>query len=192
MHKSVLCAPLVFALLFAAPLFAQQSYGQNSDYNFVTRNRPGVSDYALPLRWRPLESESESAGTDPSERQRNDASSVYDYTDEPFGLPRGTYRRIEQRHTITPHLEGYRFRPIKPQEQQRNRQRNLSSEQTRQDSSAAATFSTQGGYPSGYQPGQAQPTFKFRPDSRFEGQGHDVPSRYSLPAGDGGARFRPR
>lgn len=196
MHKLFFCIPLMGFLLSGGSLFAQQPYnlyqpnGMTSQMNSIGTN-PAGSNYRSPLRWRPLEPETESAGSFSESSAANPPSDVYDYTDEPFGLPRGTYRSIEQRHTITPHHEGFRFRPIDPGEQQRNRERNLGSAQRRQEN-MASPVAPHNGVVEGYQQGLQPPALKFRPDARLENKSRGAPSRYSLPMGSSAPVFRPR
>jgi hypothetical protein len=142
-------------------------------------------------RWRPLEEESSKAS--PQLRQPRPAwgRGVTDYTDEPFGLPPGTYRPIEQRHTITPHLEGYRFRPIKPEEQRRNRAR----QETRgriHDEQDLRQSNEREGLSDAYGAGGKRPAYNFRPDPRFDKSSRGAPSRYAFPMGSDAPRFRPR
>jgi hypothetical protein len=141
-------------------------------------------------RWRPLDEESEGAQADKREQQKSRLPVAGDYTDEPFGLPPGTYRPIEQRHTITPHLEGYRFRPIVPEEQVRNRTRNERQEHSQSNrnypQSAGQAESGYEGYP---MDGQA-PTYNFRPDPRLDNPTRGAPSRYAFPMGSEAPRFR--
>jgi hypothetical protein len=190
MHKSACCIFFVHVLMFAPSSFAQQAYSSNP-YAVLPRPNSSAAEVRPPLRWRPLESASQSAESAAAGQVSKGASSAFDYTDEPFGLPRGTYRRIEQRHTITPHLEGYRFRPISPEEQLRNRQRNTSSVQTREADSSAQFFSHRNDQ-GGFRQGPQAPDFKFRPDPRLEHKGRDAPPRYTLPKGSGAPVFRPR
>ena len=113
-----------------------------------------------------------------------------DYTDEPFGLPPGTYRPVEQRHTIIPHLEGYRFRPLVPEEQLRNRERNEEQASMRQEEGWAGFGSQSGG--GGYPSAGKRPDFRFRPDSRLDAPTRNAPSRYAFPMGAEAPRFRSR
>ena len=196
MHKLLFCIPLVGLFVTGGPLFAQQSYNPYQSNSMAPRmnaigTNPAGSNFQPPLRWRPLESETGSSGSLSERHAVTPPSAVYDYTDEPFGLPRGTYRNIEQRHTITPHHEGFRFRPIDPGEQQRNRERNLSSAQRRQENMAPPVVPPNGfaeGNPQGMQP----PVLKFRPDARLEKKSRGAPSRYSLPMGSSAPVYRPR
>lgn len=187
MHNSVFCLPLMVGVFCIAPLQAQQAYFPNPQNLVVPASEPLAEGYASPLRWRPLETETEQTESSPINWTPREGSTVFDYTDEPLGLPRGTYRRIEQRHTITPHSEGYRFRPIKPEEQQRNRQRNQSSDRVRQDvmSTPPAAYDTHG-------QGRQAPAFQFRPDARLDSQPRGAPSRYSYPVDSSAPVFRPQ
>jgi hypothetical protein len=191
MHKFVFCIPLAVGITFGAPLSAQQAYFPNPQYFAVPGSNQSAGGYQQPLRWRPLEAESEQTVSDSDGWTSQGGSPSFDYTDEPLGLPRGTYRRIEQRHTITPHLEGYRFRPIEPDEQERNRQRNESSAQSHRDdtSSPASIYDN---HTQGYQQGIRRPTVKFRPDTRLDAKARGTQSRYAFPMGSSGPMFRPR
>jgi hypothetical protein len=141
-------------------------------------------------RWRPLDEENAGAQAERRGPPTNRMPAVEDYTDEPFGLPPGTYRPIEQRHTITPHLEGYRFRPIVPEEQVRNRTQNERQEQSLSDrnypQSAGQGEPAYEGYPMG---GQV-PSYNFRPDPRLDKPTRGAPSRYAFPMGSEAPRFR--
>lgn len=190
MHKLFFCILLVGLSLTAAPLFAQQSFNPYQPINTRPQANPAGPNYQPPLRWRPLESETEDAGSFSDRRASNPHSTAHDYTDEPFGLPRGTYRSIEQRHTITPHHEGFRFRPIDPGEQLRNRERNQSSAQRQDD--LVSPVAPHNGFPAGYQQGLQAPALKFRPDARLDKETRGRPSGYVPPIGNGSQMFRPR
>lgn len=191
MPKPFFCILLVGLFLTTGPLFAQQSFSPYQPNHMAPQANPSGANYRSPLRWRPLESEEAAGGSLSDRRVSNSSSTVYDYTDEPFGLPRGTYRSIEQRHTITPHHEGFRFRPIDPGEQLRNRERNQSSAQ-RREGDYATPNGRHNSIPEGYQQGMQPPVIKFRPDARLEKKSRGAPSRYDLPMGSGAPMFRSR
>lgn len=191
MGKSVLCFPLLILAIYATPASSQQAtgtypfQGENSNRHFPYTPR----QVDRGLRWRPLESE-EGSGTAEPEVNLPAYSGRRDYTDEPFGLPRGTYRRIEERHTITPHLEGYRFRPIDPDEQVRNRGRNEQQERADRNRSYAPPRGYDGS--DGFRPSGQPPTIKFRPDGRLDKRSNGAPARYAFPMGADAPMFRPR
>jgi len=103
---------------------------------------------------------------------------VVDYAQPPPGLPRGLYRPVEERHTITPHLGGYRFRPLRPDEQSRLGARNPR---------AGGSVNASGWQKSTRDGRETKPVF--RPDKRFE---RDSRARYTLPSGPSMPRFRPQ
>jgi hypothetical protein len=126
-------------------------------------------------RWRPLNGEEQGLYiAPPSEsikqhqyRQPGYPSSAIDYADTPPGLPRGVYRPVEERHTITPHKDGYRFRTLTPSEQQRIKRRNEAYSQSIQPLSQEkrTTLSTDN---YGLTKPQRQEIYKFRPDKRLD------------------------
>ncbi len=191
MPKLVFCVALVGGVIFAAPLLAEQVYNPRPQYGQALQGYPAAGDHRPPLRWRPMESDTESVNSPSTASSSLAPSTVFDYTDEPFGLPRGTYRKIEQRHTITPHLEGYRFRPIDPGEQQRNRERNQSSASKLQQDSYSSGSAYGGGLEAGQQ-GMRRSELQFRPDARLDKKARGAPSRYAFPAGSGAPLYRPR
>lgn len=191
MHKSVFCILLVVGVSASAALPAQQAYFTHAQNFAVPAQRPAAGGYASPLRWRPLESESTQEDSGNRGWTQNEGPSTYDYTDEPLGLPRGTYRRIEQRHTITPHSEGYRFRPIKPDEQQRNRARNENADQIHQGAMTVPQSAYQNGVQNHTQDRRG-PEVLFRPDARLDSRSRGGPSRYDYPLGGSAPVFRPR
>jgi len=114
---------------------------------------------------------------------------MLDYTDEPFGLPRGVYRRIEERHTITPQLPGYRFRPIEPDEQERNHSRNETQDRVYRELTQDPSPGRSDSAP--YFQGQ-QPALNFRPDPRLDRSSRKPPARYGYPQGAQSPLFRPQ
>jgi hypothetical protein len=123
-----------------------------------------------PGRWRPLDQ-------DEITHQTRDRAQSYpdvpirppqyqDYTDTPYGLPRGVYRPVEERHNITPHLQGYRFRPLTPNEQVRVRKRNMDhqNEASRSAGVARPTYSPLLPSERGF---TGQESLRFRPDKRL-------------------------
>lgn len=111
-------------------------------------------------------------------------SPVADYAQPPAGLPRGLYRPVEERHTITPHLEGYRFRPLRPDEQVRLKARSDKTLRAPEDDRQSDAMGYAESMPGGR---EARPVF--RPDKRLE---PDSRERYSLPSGPVMPRFRPQ
>ncbi|MET0028895.1 MAG: hypothetical protein ABW101_14805 [Candidatus Thiodiazotropha sp.] len=124
----------------------------------------------MPDRWRPLEQDEvakQARDSAQSYQDRLSSSPQYqDYTDIPYGLPRGVYRPVEERHNITPHHQGYRFRPLTPNEQVKVRKRNT-------DHQNELRRSTDLAHPSYGQimPGGSaltgQQSLRFRPDKRL-------------------------
>jgi hypothetical protein len=191
MRNSVCWPLLVIVMGYCAVAMAQQPY---PDSRFrqpdVEMGRPGQGADAMRYRWRPLE-EGNAGEQDQTPSAHGSSTDAYggapgaDYTDEPFGLPRGTYRRIEERHTIVPHDEGFRFRPLRPEEQERVKERN---ERNRQSHSESPDMNGRRGDPR-FNRMQTPPMF--RPDKRFEGGSNGPGGRYSYPEGGQLPQFRP-
>ncbi len=144
------------------------------------------------LRWRPQENEAEekarSSGNNWSQRSDSHAPSI-DYTDQPPGLPPGTYRQIGERFTITPYQDGFRFRPIDPNEQQGIKDRYR--EQVPQNRGKRLEPRVQGWDGSGYSVERRSPAPRFRPDARLDNGAGKAPRRYSYPQQPGSPLFRP-
>ncbi len=173
----------VYGWIFLGLAALPGSPAQASEYGIYSA--PGVrTDYsAQPSpRWRPL-------GSNETGRETHDNVSYppdralgpppyRDYTDSPFGLPRGVYRPVEERHNITPHHQGYRFRPLTPNEQVRVRKRNADQQNAvrrRMDGFRPEYASQTADAP--VTPGQEG--FRFRPDARFPSQNEDPLQHYN-------------
>lgn len=191
MRNSVCWPLLVIVMGYCAAAMAQQPY---PDYRFrqpdTEMRRPDRGADAMQYRWRPLDAAGDSgeqAQAPPAHGPRREAYGTpgSDYTDEPFGLPRGTYRRIEERHTIVPHDEGFRFRPLKPEEQERVKERN---QRDRRSYPETPDMNGRWGDPRG---NSMQTPPKFRPDKRFDGGSNRSGGRYSYPEGSQQPRYRP-
>ncbi len=144
---------------------------QAVEYGSYVERSGWSGDYAeSPVRWRPLDE-------DEITQQARDRATSYrglptrpppyqDYTDTPYGLPRGVYRPVEERHNITPHHQGYRFRPLTPNEQVRVRKRNIDhqNEMSRSTGEARPTYSPRVSSGSGF---TGQENLRFRPDKRL-------------------------
>jgi hypothetical protein len=192
MRNSV-CWPVLVIIMGSGAAMAQQPY---ADYRFRNPDpsvETGVSEPgagAMNYRWRPLEQEAPD-GQPESPPERGPATKGYsyprnlDYTDEPLGLPRGTYRRIEERHTITPHDKGYRFRPIGPDEQERVKERNANDRQTYTD------IPGMNGRGDAYRSDSRPSPPIFRPDKRLDKGTRGSTDRYSYPEGRPLPQFRP-
>lgn len=144
-------------------------------------------------RWRPQEIEKEETGSSPGKPWSQKADSFapnIDYADEPPGLPPGTYRRIEERYTITPYQDGFRFRPIDPSEQQGIKDR-YREEGPQQNRSKRLQPGIQGWDGSGYIIENRSPAPRFRPDERLDKGAGKTPRRYSYPQQSGSPLFRP-
>lgn len=180
--------PIVYSgLVSAQDAFGAYPYPQSrpeAQLTQVPRQAPGI------LRWRPLDGESEGAADSLSGRHGGSYPGFGDYTDEPPGVPAGTYRQIEERHTITPNLEGYRFRPIEPEEQVRNRSRN----ETQARSNRRQIYSRSVGSATGNEAygGGLPPGVIFRPDPRLDNGARRAPPRYAFPMGGDIPRFPSR
>ena len=189
--RSSVCWPLLVIVMgYGAAAMAQQPY---ADYRFrepsVEMERPDQGSGAMNYRWRPQESDNSERQTEvpPERAPRREAygSSGTDYMDEPFGLPRGTYRRIEERHTIVPHDEGFRFRPLKPEEQARVKERN---QRDRQTNPGGSGIDRRWGDPR-FDGMPSTPAF--RPDKRLDGGARESRGRYTYPENRQLQQFRP-
>ncbi len=189
MRKTILCLPIFALWAVAAWVSAQEAYGGYS-YPRAAQDQwyaPAQRSSESRMRWRPLEDTAdEESARDPSTPQEGGR---FDYTDEPFGLPRGVYRQIEERHTITPQLPGYRFRPIDPDEQVRNRERNESQDRVYREMTQDPP---RGQESDPYYRGQQAPDLRFRPDPRLDRSSRMPPARYGYPQGAQSPQFRPR
>jgi hypothetical protein len=168
---------LVFlaCLVGLGEVLAREPY---ADYQFRSRPQHGYDYQQEHFRWRPLNGDEAKPHKDSAAEsfagQPHTPSTFYpptftDYADTPPGLPRGVYRQVEERHTIVPHMDGYRFRTLGPDEQQRIKRRNerynqsWQSKQSKQRSSPSS-----GGY--SYSESLRQEAYKFRSDKRLEKQ----------------------
>lgn len=189
MHKIVSWFSISIIAIYCGLASAQDAYGvhpypeTHAGQQFMGARQPDRF-----LRWRPLDEEGGGAA-DGMQSGQSSGSGFIDYTDEPRGAPSGTYRRIDQRHTITPHLEGYRFRPIDPAEQLSSRSRN----ETQARSNRERIFSQAAGSTDGtgvYSGGGSQGTLIYRPDPRFDKGANQGPPRYAFPMGTAAPMFR--
>jgi hypothetical protein len=196
MRKVLFCFFLLILIFDGGTVSAQDAAGgysyekqyQNRQFALIEQNANRS------LRWRPLDEDPAGDSYRRPDTHAGPYPGASDYTDEPLGLPRGTYRAIEKRHTITPHLEGYRFRPIDPNEQLRNRSRNDSQEQSMRGHAASQWDRTTNAPPYGYGPSAQAPVLNYRPDPRLDRNGNtaETPSRYAYPMGSDAPLFRPR
>jgi hypothetical protein len=116
---------------------------------------------------------------------------VTDYAEPPAGLPPGLYRQVEQRHTITPHHEGYRFRPIDPVEQTRNKLR--SDEERTRGMADTKQRPTGNNFYNGNTPMEGrQPKPIYRPDNRLDKGSRQNSRRYPYQSGATMPQFRPQ
>lgn len=194
MRKFASCFSVLILALYSGLVSAQDAYGTITHrYKLPARELPPAPPQeSRQLRWRPLEEASgEGSGKRPARQTGEGYPGVSDYTDEPFGLPRGTYRRIEERHTITPHLEGYRFRAIDPDEQLRNRSRNQTQEQYSRGQPFYRSARQNGDIEADRLRGQP-PALNFRPDPRLDKDLRGAPPRYAYPMGSEAPIYRPQ
>ncbi|MEW8232334.1 MAG: hypothetical protein AB2745_18575 [Candidatus Thiodiazotropha endolucinida] len=164
----------LLCLVGLGDVLAREPY---ADFQFrsQTQNRLGLQhDH---YRWRPLneeeekliESSADSANIRLPNQSTLNPSSVIDYAETPPGLPRGVYRPVEERHTITPHMDGFRFRELTPDEQLRIKRRNeLYNQSWQPDRSDNRSIHSSGGYSHGQPEIQRQGAYKFRPDKRLD------------------------
>ncbi|MBT2970089.1 MAG: hypothetical protein KME56_13245 [Candidatus Thiodiazotropha sp. (ex Ctena orbiculata)] len=152
---------------------AAEPYGGYQPHN-QTQNRPVYREEHY--RWRPL-NEEEQRGESSTKlvpevfenRQSGRAQSVVDYAETPPGLPRGVYRPVEERHNITPHKDGFRFRTLSPSEQQRIKRRNdaysKAWQPNRRETGQRLSSELYGGFEA-----NRQQEYQFRPDKRLQKQ----------------------
>jgi hypothetical protein len=194
MRKFLFCISALIMGINGGLVWAQDAYSGNPYERQYPNRQYTLMDHQTngSLRWRPLDEDtSVESGREPVHAV-GPYPGVRDYTDEPLGLPRGTYRRIEERHTITPQLEGYRFRPIDPSEQLRNRSRNETQEQTQRGHTAAPSNRTIIVPPYAYDRSGQVPALNYRPDPRLDKDSTETPTRYAYPMGSEAPLFRPR
>ncbi|MEW8289386.1 MAG: hypothetical protein AB2672_02575 [Candidatus Thiodiazotropha endolucinida] len=164
----------LLCLVGLGDVLAREPY---ADFQFrsQTQNRLGLQQDHY--RWRPLneeeekliESSADSANIRLPNQSTLNPSSVIDYAETPPGLPRGVYRPVEERHTITPHMDGFRFRELTPDEQLRIKRRNeLYNQSWQPDRSDNRSIHSSGGYSHGQSEIQRQGAYKFRPDKRLD------------------------
>jgi hypothetical protein len=184
MRNSV-CWPLLVIVMGYGVAVAQPPFGDDRFRNPYPDAGTGAE--AMDYRWRPLEQEDPGGQPQsPPAREGYGHPQGSGYTDEPFGLPRGTFRRIEERHTITPHHEkGFRFRPIDPDEQERVKERNANDRQSYPRNPVMRGNGET--YPADRIPSPP----KFRPDKRLDKGARGPDSRYSYPEGRQRPQFRP-
>lgn len=148
--------------------------GDYADYRFRNYSQYGPLSQEDRYRWRPL-NEDEQRSDSPAEPyrerlqtpQRVSPPPVIDYAETPPGLPRGVYRPVEERHNITPHMEGFRFRTLSPSEQRRIKRRNEEYNQSvkpnRSESRKRLSSDGYGGFDT-----DRQQDYRFRPDERLD------------------------
>jgi hypothetical protein len=161
-----------------------------ADYQYHTQPEGGLGFQQDQFRWRPLNEDEEKLRDESYNGsfrgQRQNQSTLYppsaiDYADTPPGLPQGVYRPVEKRHTITPHMDGFRFRTLTPDEQQRIKRRNEYFNQSWQPKlSEIRVFPSADGY--SYSEPPRQGAYMFRPDKRLDNKrggswdrSHDFP-----------------
>ncbi|MEW8028125.1 MAG: hypothetical protein AB2806_10340 [Candidatus Thiodiazotropha sp.] len=164
----------LFCLVGLGDVLAREPY---AGYEFRTQGQNGFGFQQDPFRWRPLNEEEEKrveTSAEPFKGQHQNQPPHYpppviDYAEAPSGLPPGVYRPVEERHTITPHMDGFRFRTLTPNEQLRIKRRNEAYNQAWQpDRSENRSFMISDGYSQGYSEIQRKEAYKFRPDKRLD------------------------
>jgi hypothetical protein len=192
MRKFMASLPALVLTIYGSLVSAQDAHDPYPhDLSIDRQLTPASPQNGGFYRWRPLEEEATKESIKSQQPRPIWGTGVMDYTDEPFGLPPGTYRPIEQRHTITPHLEGYRFRPIDPEEQRRNRARKETQERIHAEQGLRQSNGREG-FSEAYGTGGERPALIFRPDPRLDKPSRGAPSRYSFPMGSEAPRFRSR
>ena len=192
MHKLVLLFLLSNTAVYPGLVSAQDAYGgyRYPESSLEPLPMSGAQQQSRYLRWRPLEQDTGEASANTHGGESSPYPGAGDYTDQPPGVPAGTYRRIEERHTITPQLEGYRFRPIDPEEQVRNRSRNETQERENRERSFSRTWGSR--IDEVYRGGEPSSDYIFRPDPRLDSSSQERPPRYSFPIGVETPIYRPQ
>jgi hypothetical protein len=190
MRKLMFRLSMLFPAVYVGLVSAQGGYGAYPyDNSFQDqRTAPMAQQQTQFLRWRPLD---EASSETPDGMLDSRIGGSHDYADQPNGVPPGTYRRIEQRHTITPQLEGYRFRPIKPEEQLRNRSRNETQYRANRDRRYSQRVVPRGAHEN-YRRREQPSSLNFRPDPRLDNGSSKAPPRYTFPMGSTAPVFRPQ
>lgn len=149
-----------------------------ADYPFRSQARADAVYRQDHFRWRPLNQEEARLHENPSTGPYSDTDqgqtrpAIYppiytDYAETPPGLPRGVFRPVEERHAIIPHMDGYRFRTLTPDEQQHIKRRNERYEQAWQPKRREKhSSSSLDGY--SYAEPQRRETYRYRPDERLD------------------------
>ena len=136
-------------------------------------------------RWRPFEGKEQPSVSQWPQSEAPVKQSVpdyQDYADTPMGLPRGVYRPVQERHEITPHHQGFRFRPLSPAEQVRIKKRNSANRDAgkQRDIVFRPQSQTAHGRDSTV---SRQSRYRFRPDKRLDTiERRRVPSYSQEPA----------
>jgi hypothetical protein len=174
---------LLFLIGPAVVLAEQQAAPFSTQYSQPLQDDFERGEY----RWRPLKKREEQVTTSPGidwGRSATPLAPQYrDYADTPSGLPRGVYRPVPKRHQITPHHQGYRFRPLSPAEQERIKKRNIANRESNQPprelvfrpyrrTTGRRSYSL-----------SAQGQYRFRPDKRLEESPSRIVPLYSLEPG---------
>jgi hypothetical protein len=173
---------LLFLIGSAVALAEQRAYPFSTQYSQPQQIGSGQGAY----RWRPLEEKDEQVTSSGFDRARSADTLVphyRDYADTPSGLPKGVYRPVPKRHQITPHHQGFRFRPLSPAEQERIKKRNTANRESNQPPremifrpyrrrTGGTNYSL-----------SAQGQYRFRPDKRLEESTSRTTPLYSLEPG---------
>lgn len=161
-----------FCLVGLGEVLAGERY---TDYRFRSQSHNKTIYEEDRYRWRPLNEEerrgelsAESFQEELQNQQSIYAPSAVDYAETPPGLPRGLYRPVEERHSITPHKDGFRFRTLTPNEQLRIKRRNKAYKQVWQpiqNRNNPRLFSSDG---YGHFESNTRQDYIFRPDKRLD------------------------
>jgi hypothetical protein len=160
-------------LVVFGDVLAREPY---ADYQFHSQSHDGFVRQREQFRWRPLNEEEEklhqNSSTGSYTGRVNKSSVLYppaftDYAETPPGLPRGVYRPVEERHTIIPHKNGFRFRTLTPAEQERIKRRNaLYNQYWLPERSEKQSLPPSDSY--SYSVPRRQEAYRFRPDKRLD------------------------
>jgi hypothetical protein len=151
------------------------------EFDAQYHQQPSSYQLMRPYRWRPLKKGKKRYTTKQLNTPSLNPSSVQgyqDYADPQRGLPYDAYRPVKKRHHLTPYYQGYRFRPLSPNEQMRVKKRNREYEE--QLSLEAYLYHSQQPViydrPQGDWPSQP---YRFRPDKRLNQKVNPFPQTYA-------------
>lgn len=108
---------LIYAgLLIAGAWAGRPSWGQGDAAGYIYKSVEPEMDFTSSYQWRPADTQVQHD----TQTFRGGAELVPGKRQPAIGLPPGTYRPIEETQILSPQVDGFRFRPISPEEQSRN------------------------------------------------------------------------